>query len=402
MTATLLTNAIASGSQTPDRWLKIATHLANDLATTVAERDQRSGIPDEEIEKLRRSGLLPLVVPKEFGGSGATWPEAMAVIKTLATADSSAAQLYGYHLLLTVLGQVGGTPHQAEHYFRETAHHHLFWGNAINVRDPRLTISPDGEHFRVNGSKSFCTGSIVADRRVCAALSLDSVFPVLFVLPKERAGMIYNHDWDTMGQRRTASGSFTFENVLVKRDEILGPPPDLEAAFPTFLGVLGPLILTHVHLGVAEGAFAAAQEYTSTQTRPWLTSGVEKATQDPYILHHYGDLWARLQGALALTQQVTEQMQRAWEKGQSLTHSERAELAIGVAAAKTLSVRVGLDITQSIFELMGARSTATRYGFGRYWRDMRTFTVHDPVDYKLREIGNWILNREAPFPTPYS
>jgi alkylation response protein AidB-like acyl-CoA dehydrogenase len=51
---------------------------------------------------------------------------------------------------------------------------------------------------------------------------------------------------------------------------------------------------------------------------------------------------------------------------------------------------------------MGARSTAAKYAFDRYWRDLRTFTLHDPVDYKLRDIGNWVLNQELPMVTQYS
>ena len=40
---------------------------------------------------------------------------------------------------------------------------------------------------------------------------------------------------------------------------------------------------------------------------------------------------------------------------------------------------------------MGARATTAKYGFDRYWRNLRTFTLHDPVDYKIQEIGNWAL-----------
>ncbi|MDF5730954.1 MAG: acyl-CoA dehydrogenase family protein [Rhizonema sp. PD38] len=75
---------------------------------------------------------------------------------------------------------------------------------------------------------------------------------------------------------------------------------------------------------------------------------------------------------------------------------------IAVFAAKAFATRVGLDITTNIFELMGTRSTASKYGFDRYWRDLRTFTLHDPVDYKLRDIGNWVLNQELPIVTQYS
>lgn len=51
---------------------------------------------------------------------------------------------------------------------------------------------------------------------------------------------------------------------------------------------------------------------------------------------------------------------------------------------------------------MGASSTARKYGFDRYWRDLRTFTLHDPVDYKLRAVGDWVLNNQLPVVTQYS
>jgi alkylation response protein AidB-like acyl-CoA dehydrogenase len=95
-------------------------------------------------------------------------------------------------------------------------------------------------------------------------------------------------------------------------------------------------------------------------------------------------------------------VQAAWEKGDALTHDERGEVAVQVAAIKAFSTRVGLDIANRIFEVTGSRATATHYGFDRYWRDLRTFTLHDPADYKLRDVGNWFLNGIYPTPTQYS
>jgi alkylation response protein AidB-like acyl-CoA dehydrogenase len=51
---------------------------------------------------------------------------------------------------------------------------------------------------------------------------------------------------------------------------------------------------------------------------------------------------------------------------------------------------------------MGARATNAKYGFDRYWRNLRTFTLHDPVDYKVQDIGNWALNDQLPQPNFYS
>jgi alkylation response protein AidB-like acyl-CoA dehydrogenase len=126
------------------------------------------------------------------------------------------------------------------------------------------------------------------------------------------------------------------------------------------------------------------------------------ATQDPYILNHYGNLWAELQAAISLADKAASQVQQAWDKEVNLTFKERGEVAVSVFAAKAFATRVALNLTTGIFEVMGTRSTGSKYGFDRYWRDLRTFTLHDPVDYKLRDIGNWVLNEELPLVTQYS
>lgn len=383
-------------------WVRIAFSLSQELAETAVERDTKAGSPDLEVQRLRESGLLPLVVPKVYGGVGATWAEAYKIVQQLSQADGSIGQLYGNHLNLTVIGHGSGTPEQKDRYYRETAQKNLFWANAINTRDTRLKISPDGEDFRLNGVKSFGTGVDVADLRVFSAVQDGVELPVFVIIPKDREGVVSNQDWDNIGQRRTASDTFTFHNVLVKKDEIVGPPHPPESAFATLAGIIAQLTKTYVYLGIAEGAFAAAKDYTINYSKPWVTSGVEFARVDPYILLHYGELWTELTAAIALADQAAAKLQQAWEKDINLTFEERGEVAIAVFAAKTLATKVGLSVTNRIFEVMGTRSTASKYGFDRYWRDLRTFTLHDPVDYKLRDIGNWVLNHELPTVTQYS
>ncbi|MGF2033976.1 MAG: acyl-CoA dehydrogenase family protein [Nostoc sp. CmiVER01] len=386
----------------PKDYIDLAASLSKELAQSAVERDAQAGVPEEEINKLRESGLLPLIVPKQYGGIGATWIDAFKIVRKLSKADGSIGQLYGNHLNLTALGHVSGTPVQKEKYYRETAKNNLFWANAINTRDTRLKINPEGENFRVNGVKSFGTGISVADYRVFSALEDGVELPFIFIIPKDREGLVSNQDWDNIGQRRTDSSSYTFNNVLVEKDEILGTSNPPNSAFSTFLGIIAQLTKTNVYLGITKAAFAAAREYTKTTTKPWITSGVDSATQDPYLLHHYGDFWVEIQAAIALADQAAEKVQAAWEKDVELTHQERGEVAIAVSASKALATRVGIDITNRIFEVTGTRATATKYGFDRYWRDLRTFTLHDPVDYKLRAIGDWVLNEQLPVITQYS
>jgi hypothetical protein len=51
---------------------------------------------------------------------------------------------------------------------------------------------------------------------------------------------------------------------------------------------------------------------------------------------------------------------------------------------------------------MGSRPTTGSARLDRFWRNVRTHTLHDPVDYKIRELGDWVLNRNIPKATFYS
>ena len=55
-----------------------------------------------------------------------------------------------------------------------------------------------------------------------------------------------------------------------------------------------------------------------------------------------------------------------------------------------------------VFEVLGARSTTAQLRFDRFWRNARTHTLHDPIDYKLQELGDWRLNGAIPKPSFYS
>ena len=90
----------------PKDYINVASSLDKELAQSAVERDAKTGVPEEEINKLRESGLLGLIVPKQYGGIGATWIDALKIVRKLSKADGSIGQLYGNHLNLTTLGQI--------------------------------------------------------------------------------------------------------------------------------------------------------------------------------------------------------------------------------------------------------------------------------------------------------
>ncbi|MBD2463189.1 acyl-CoA dehydrogenase family protein [Oscillatoria sp. FACHB-1407] len=379
----------------------IADELVQEFAATAVQRDRQGGTAQAERDRIRQSGLLKLIIPQPYGGWGETWETALHITRRFATVDSSIAHLFSYHHLGVVAPHVFGNPEQAQRYYTLTAERNWFWCNGFNPLDRRVVLTPDGDGFRLNGTKSFCSGSVDSDLIPVSAVQEGFTTFRIVIVPTQREGVLVHGDWDNMGQRQTDSGSISFSNVRIEADEILSPIPEGEV-FKTFRSCLTQVTFTNIYLGITQGAFEAAKQYTQTQTRPWLTSGVESATQDPYILLHYGEMAIALEAATLLADRATQLVQTAWDKGYDLTPEERGECALAIAKAKAFVTKTGLDITSKIFEVMGTRATAASYGFDRYWRNLRTFTLHDPVDYKIRAVGNWALNHELPKPDFYS
>jgi alkylation response protein AidB-like acyl-CoA dehydrogenase len=106
--------------------------------------------------------------------------------------------------------------------------------------------------------------------------------------------------------------------------------------------------------------------------------------------------------AQVLADDAASELDDAFARGPHLTKRERGEVAVVVAEAKVVAHRAAIEIGSQLFELTGAHSTSAHHGFDRYWRNARVHTLHDPVDYKLRDIGRHALDGTLPEPTAYA
>ena len=382
-------------------WREAAEQLATALRKDAAERERTAAEPRVEVDLLRESGLLTLLVPPERGGQGAGWLAANEATRIVAAADASVGHLLGYHYLQLWRTELFDRPGLVDRLQRDTVTGNWFWAGVSNPLDAALDVTPVTDGYTVDGRKSFATGAGVADRLVVSATRADTGEKLTFVVDGHAAGVEHLGDWDNLGQRLTASGGIVFDQVHVPSDDVLGVHDD--ASVRHSLAALGfQLMLTQVYVGIAEGALAEAAEYTRTRTRPWALSDVDKATDDPYILAGYGELVARTRAAAALTDRAAAAFGAAFDLGASLTAAERGEVAVAISAAKVVATRIANDATTTVFEFVGARATANKYAFDRFWRNARTLTLHDPVAYKAREVGAHFLTGTHPEHTGYS
>ena len=385
----------------PKHPVAIAEQLAGQFAETAVERDKRGGTAKKERDLLRDSRLLTLSIPEKNGGWSSDWPEILKIVRIFARVDSSLAQLFGFQHLMLATIDLFGNESQREFYFNETVLNRWFWGNALNPIDVSThAVEHEDGSLVINGRKGFSTGSVDSDALIISALKDKKL--IVAAVPSNRVGIKILNDWNNIGQRQTDSGTVEFSNVEIREDEILKSPGPLGSIRATLRPCLAQAILANVYLGLAEGALSEARDYTTTQTRPWLSSGVDRPQEDPYILSHYGNMWVEIQAARSLLNEASESFQRAWNEGEALTENQRGRCALDIATAKVLTTRAGLDVCNRMFEVMGSRATVASARLDRFWRNIRTYTLHDPVDYKIKDLGDWALNHQIPRPSFYS
>lgn len=388
-------------------WIERAREVAAKLAVDAVERDRRGETPYQEVQLLKDAGLVTLLGPAEHGGGGQTWETAYRVIREVAKADGSIGQLLGYHYLWAWAARLVATDAQVAAVEELYTTGNLFFGGAVNPRDSDLTITEDGDEIVYNGHKSFSTGSRVSDLTVLEGVLKGTEDHIFAIVPSQQEGITFHDDWDNIGQRLTESGSVTITGVRVPWESAAGY---VDRKFrPLVYNTLNvpaiQLVFTNFYLGIAQGALETALAYTRDRTRAWPYGGDDKqaASEEWYILDGYGDLQAKLWAAEALVDKAGAAISRLLHAPrEELTPEARGEVAVLIAAAKQRTVDTGLEIGTKIFELTGARASASKYGLDRFWRNLRTHSLHDPLPYKRREVGAYALLGEYPTPTWYT
>ncbi len=375
--------------------INVAKRLAPIFAEGAAERDRLRNYPLKELDLFSESGLWGITVPKADGGAGVSLATVAKVFSILAAADPSLTQISQNHFELVDVIRATASPEQrAELLGAVLAGYRL--GNAFsesggkNVEDFSTRLTRDGDGYLVNGEKFYSTGALFAHLVPIVALDEDG-HVVVAIADRDSPGLTVVDDWSGIGQRTTASGTVTLENVAIPTSRVL--PAHLVYEQPSAAGPQSQLIHAAIDLGIAEGAVEATIDFVKHRARPWIDSGLDKAGDDPFTLRDIGDLKIRLHAADALLERAGHQLD---ETLANTTEDSIALAKVAVAEAKVLTTQIAILATNKLIELGGSRATLAKNGFDRYWRDARTHTVHDPVRWKPYAIGQYYLNGVKP------
>ncbi|QND45567.1 SfnB family sulfur acquisition oxidoreductase (plasmid) [Rhizobium lusitanum] len=369
--------------------------LAKQFAESASSRDTDRLLPHAELDALSQSGLLSITVPSEYGGLDVSNAVLAEVTAILAEADGSIGQIPQNHFYILEALRVDGSEEQKRFFFGRALAGDRF-GNALSEKGTKTVghyntrIVREGLGYRINGRKYYSTGVIFADWITVFALDDEERLTMSFV-PRGTEGIEIVDDWDGFGQRTTGSGTTVLSNVYVRADAVVSHQKGFER--PTTIGSVGQIIHAGVDLGIARAAFAETVEFVKTNARPWMNSGVERASEDPLTIAKVGQIAIRLEAATAVVERAGRKVDIA-----QIDPSEANVVAatLAVATAKVLTTEIALEASNTLFELAGTSSVRVGLNLDRHWRNARTHTLHDPVRWKYHVVGNYYLNDVTP------
>jgi alkylation response protein AidB-like acyl-CoA dehydrogenase len=364
-----------------------ARSAARVAAEHATRHDRDASFPTEGLAELARSGYLALPVPERLGGGGATVAELVLGNLELAKGDGSLALVVAMHGAL--LGRVRDAslwPAQMfERVGREIVAARDGHGALINslASEPELgspsrgglpstTATRSSNGWRINGRKTFSTGSPVLRWGVVSAADGDRV--ASFLTPLASPGVRIEPTWDTLGMRATGSHTVVFEDVEVGEDAEV---PRADASAPA-AGVpherAWSLTVAAVYLGIAEAARDFAVQFARERTPTAL--GGKSIASVPHIRQRAGHLDLLLYQARGLLVSAA----RDWDAHPA------ADMDAALAAAKVVASNTAVMVAEEAMRLVGGSSLDRSAPLERYYRDVRGGLHHPPQDDAALEL----------------
>ena len=375
--------------------LAVATRLAAEIAVGAARRDRDRILPQAELDRMSEAGLFAITVPKAYGGAEVKAGTVARVLALLSGADGSIGQIPQNHFFILEGLRLQGSEEQKRFFYgRVLAGERIF--NALSekgtrtAQDHATTLLRHDDGYRLEGRKFYSTGALFA-HWIAVVANTEAGRSALALVPRETPGLTVIDDWTGFGQRVTGSGTTVLDGVRVEPFQVI----DFAGVFeqPTAMGPFAQIMHAAVEQGIAEAALAETVSFVTTRSRPWKDSGVERASLDPYVIAIAGEMKIRTDASGALLDRAGPLVDAAKAQPDDDTV---AAASIAVAEAKVASTESALFVASKLIELGGSSATLAEHGLDRYWRNARTHTVHDPVRWKYKFIGDYWLNGIRP------
>jgi alkylation response protein AidB-like acyl-CoA dehydrogenase len=355
---------------------------AKHIKPRMMEWDESQEFPVEVFKKLGELGLMGVLVPTEYGGSGFGYLEYVTAIAELSKIDGSIGLSMAAHNSLCT-GHIlqFGNEEQKKKYLPKLAT--AEWIGAWGLTEPntgsdagnmRTVAVQDGDHWVINGAKNFIThgkSGNVAVVIVRTGEVGDSHGMTAFVIEKGTPGFSAGRKEDKLGMRASETTELIFQDCRVHKDQILGKVGE---GFIQSMKVLdgGRISIAALSLGIAQGAFEAALAYS--QERNQFNKPISSFQGIAFKL---ADMATEIEAASLLTYQAADMKNRGLNVNK--------ESAMAKLYASEVSVRVANEGVQ----IFGGYGFTKDYPAEKYYRDAKLCTIGEGTS----EIQKLVISR---------
>lgn len=387
MSSAVLENTVGMNFQINENQIAIADMIRKfgkeHIYPKMMEWDEAQIFPVEVFKKLGELGLMGVVVPEEYGGSGLSYTEYVtAIIELGKICGSIALSMAAHNSLCTGHILAFGNEEQKKKYLPKlaTAEWIGAWGltetgTGSDAGGMATTAVKDGDYYILNGSKNFITHAITGNVAVVIVRTGekgDSHGMSAFIIEKGTPGFKSGKKENKLGMRASETAELIFENCRVHKDQMMGKEGD---GFIQAMKVLdgGRISIAALSCGIARGAYECSIKYAKEREQFGKPIAAFQA-----ISFKLADMATELEAAELLTFKAADLKNRH----QKMTK----EGAFAKYYASEVCVRNATEAVQ----IFGGYGFTKDFPAEKYYRDSKLCTIGEGTS----EIQKLVISRE--------
>jgi butyryl-CoA dehydrogenase len=349
----------------------------------IMEWDESQHFPLEVFRELGKLGLMGVLVPQQYGGSGFGYLEYMtAIVEISKVCGSIGLSMAAHNSLCTGHILAFGNEDQLQKYLPKLAsgEHLGAWGltetgTGSDAGRMLTTAVQDGDYWVLNGSKNFITHAISGDVAVVIVRTGekgDSHGMTTFIVEKGTPGFSGGKKENKMGMRASETACLFFDNCRLHKDQMLGKEGD---GFIQAMKVLdgGRISIASLAIGISKGAYAASIKYAKEREQFGQPIAEFQA-----IAFKLADMVTKIECSELLTAQAAELK----NEGKPMTKES--------AMAKYYASEAAVWIGNEAIQIFGGYGYTKDFPVEKFSRDAKLCTIGEGTS----EIQKLVISRQ--------
>lgn len=334
----------------------------------VLEWDEAQFFPRETFTKLGELGLMGVLVPEVYGGSGLGYFEYVTAIVELARVDGSfGLSMAAHNSLCTGHLLAFANEEQKQKYLPKLASGEWIgaWGlteanTGSDAMRMKCTAVQDGDYWVINGTKNWITHGISGDVAVVLVRTgelLDSKGITAFAIERGTPGFRGGKKENKLGMRCSETAELIFEDCRVHKSQVIG---EVGQGFKQAMKVLdgGRISIAALSLGIAKGAFDASVKYSKEREQFG-----QPISNFQGIAFKLADMALEIEAAELLTLQAADLKNR----GKDVTTAS--------AMAKYYASEVCVKASTEAVQIFGGYGYTKDFPVEKFYRDSKLCTI---------------------------